>query len=86
MHCPVLPPPLWLPLQGMPSTSGSEPTLPGREDVISPGCSGTFSGLIGLVVGAAVWFLLGIAWFQIHGRKGLVLAPEEQFAIAARKE
>ena len=38
------------------------------------------------MVGAAVWFLLGIAWFQIHGRKGLVLAPEEQFAIAARKE
>lgn len=32
------------------------------------------------VIGAAIWFLAGIAWFAMHGRKRLVLAPEEQFA------
>ncbi|HVW83811.1 MAG TPA: amino acid permease, partial [Bryobacteraceae bacterium] len=36
------------------------------------------------VVGAAVWFLLGIVWFQVHGRNHLVLAPEEEFARKAR--
>ncbi|MDQ1471161.1 MAG: ethanolamine permease [Bryobacterales bacterium] len=35
------------------------------------------------VVGALVWFLLGILYFQLRGRKHLVLAPEEQFAQAA---
>lgn len=36
------------------------------------------------VVGAAIWFLLGIAYFALHGRHHLVLAPEEQFAEEAR--
>jgi ethanolamine permease len=36
------------------------------------------------VVGAGVWFLLGILYFQFHGRKQLVLAPEEKFALEAR--
>jgi hypothetical protein len=34
-------------------------------------------------VGAAVWFVAGILYFQFHGRKYLVLAPEEEFARAA---
>jgi ethanolamine permease len=35
------------------------------------------------VIGAAVWFLAGIVYFQLHGRKNLVLAPEEEFARSA---
>jgi ethanolamine permease len=35
------------------------------------------------VVGALVWFLLGIVYFQFRGRKCLVLAPEEEFAQTA---
>ena len=37
------------------------------------------------VIGAAVWFLLGIAYFAFYARKNLVLSPEEEFAIAHRK-
>jgi ethanolamine permease len=37
------------------------------------------------VVGAAVWLLIGILWFQLRGRKYLILAPEEEFAIAAQR-
>lgn len=33
------------------------------------------------VIGAAVWFILGVIYFAVHGRKGLILAPEEEFAI-----
>jgi ethanolamine permease len=36
------------------------------------------------VVGAALWFLLGIGYFAFDGRKRLVLAPEERFAEEAR--
>jgi ethanolamine permease len=36
------------------------------------------------IVGAGIWFLLGILYFQFHGRKKLVLAPEERFALEAR--
>jgi ethanolamine permease len=36
------------------------------------------------VIGAAIWFLLGIAYFAFYGRTQLVLAPEEQFAEEAR--
>jgi ethanolamine permease len=32
------------------------------------------------VIGAAVWFLLGILYFAFRGRHQLVLAPEEKFA------
>src|SRR5215831_17772764 len=38
------------------------------------------------VIGAAVWFLLGIAYFAVHGRHGLVLAPEEEAALAHRRD
>jgi ethanolamine permease len=33
-----------------------------------------------VVVGAAIWFSLGIAYFALIGRRHLVLAPEERFA------
>ncbi|MBV8550550.1 MAG: amino acid permease [Acidobacteriaceae bacterium] len=36
------------------------------------------------VLGAAIWFLLGAAYFALHGCKQLVLAPEEKFAEEAR--
>jgi len=32
------------------------------------------------VLGAAIWFLLGILYFAFRGRHQLVLAPEEKFA------
>jgi ethanolamine permease len=38
------------------------------------------------VVGAAIWFLLGIGYYAVHARHRLVLAPEEQTAFAARQE
>ena len=34
------------------------------------------------VIGAAVWFLCGVGWFALHARKRLILAPEEEFALA----
>ena len=36
------------------------------------------------IMGAAVWFLLGIAYFALHARNRLVLSPEEQFAEEVR--
>jgi ethanolamine permease len=36
------------------------------------------------VIGAAIWFVLGVGYFALHGRKRLVLAPEERFAEEAR--
>jgi ethanolamine permease len=38
------------------------------------------------VIGAAVWFALGVAYFIAHARKRLVLAPEEAAAIRHREE
>jgi len=38
-----------------------------------------------VVIGAAVWYLLGIAYFAFVGRKQLQLSPEEQFAIDHEK-
>jgi ethanolamine permease len=38
------------------------------------------------LLGAAVWFLLGIVWFAAGGRQRLVLAPEEKFAEEVRAE
>jgi ethanolamine permease len=38
------------------------------------------------VIGAAIWFLLGIAYYALHARHRLVLAPEEAAAFALRKE
>jgi ethanolamine permease len=37
------------------------------------------------VLGAAVWFALGILWFAVKGRHNLVLAPEETFALNTKR-
>ena len=38
------------------------------------------------VIGAAIWMLLGVLYHAVHGRKGLVLAPEEEAAFRERGE
>lgn len=38
------------------------------------------------VIGAVVWFLLGIVYYAVYGRKKLVLAPEEAAAFRERRE
>ena len=38
------------------------------------------------VIGAAIWFLLGLGYYAVHGRHGLVLAPEEEAALRVRAE
>jgi ethanolamine permease len=38
------------------------------------------------VIGVALWFALGIAYFALIGRHRLVLSPEEAFALKARAE
>jgi len=40
----------------------------------------------GVVLGALIWYALGLAWFALVGRRQLVLSPEERFALAARSE
>jgi ethanolamine permease len=37
---------------------------------------------VNVVIGAAIWFALGIIYFAVVGRKNLVLSPEEEFAMA----
>ncbi len=39
-----------------------------------------------VVVGAAIWFALGLVYFAAYGRKRLVMAPEEAFAIKAKEQ
>ncbi len=36
-----------------------------------------------VVIGAALWYGLGLLWFALYARRKLVLAPEESFAISA---
>jgi ethanolamine permease len=38
------------------------------------------------VIGAAVWFLLGLGYYAAYGRHRLVLAPEEAAALEHRRE
>ena len=38
------------------------------------------------VIGAAVWFLLGIVYYAVRGRHQLVLSPEEESAFRERHE
>ena len=38
------------------------------------------------VIGAAVWFLLGIVYYAVRGRHRLVLSPEEESAFRERQE
>jgi ethanolamine permease len=37
------------------------------------------------VIGVAIWYGLAIIYFIVHGRKSLVLSPEEEFALKHRK-
>jgi ethanolamine permease len=37
------------------------------------------------VIGVAIWYALAIIYFAVHGRKNLVLSPEEEFALKHRK-
>ena len=39
-----------------------------------------------VVVGAAIWFALGLLYFAIWGRRRLVFAPEEEFALRHLQE
>ena len=39
-----------------------------------------------VVVGAALWFAAGLVWFALFGRRNLVFAPGEKFALRARSE
>jgi ethanolamine permease len=36
-----------------------------------------------VVIGAAIWYGLGLLWFAFYARHRLVLAPEESFALSA---
>jgi len=36
-----------------------------------------------VVIGAAIWYGLGLLWFAIYARRKLVMAPEETFALSA---
>lgn len=38
------------------------------------------------VIGVAIWFACGIAYFALRGRHRLVLSPEEAFAVGVRRE
>lgn len=37
------------------------------------------------VIGAAIWFLCGVAYFAFYARHRLVLSPEEEFALAQQE-
>jgi ethanolamine permease len=37
------------------------------------------------VIGAAVWFALGVAYFAVYAKNHLILSPEEEFALAIRQ-
>jgi ethanolamine permease len=36
-----------------------------------------------VVIGAAIWYGLGLLWFALYARRKLVRAPEEAFALSA---
>jgi ethanolamine permease len=38
-----------------------------------------------VVLGAAIWYGLGLLWFALYARRKLVLAPEESFAVSASR-
>jgi ethanolamine permease len=39
-----------------------------------------------VVIGAAIWFLAGVIYFAAYGRKRVVKAPEEEFALKAAQK
>lgn len=38
------------------------------------------------IVGTAIWYLLGLAYFALIGRRRLVYSPEEEFAVRERQK
>ena len=38
-----------------------------------------------VVIGAAIWYVLGLLYFALHGRHHLVLSPEEEVAVRANE-
>ena len=38
------------------------------------------------IIGVAIWFLCGLVYFAVYGRKTLVYSPEEEFAIQQLQE
>ena len=38
------------------------------------------------VIGAAIWFLCGIAYYACYGRHRLILSPEEEFALGQQEK
>ena len=38
------------------------------------------------VIGVVIWYAIAIAYFALHGRKRLVLSPEEDFALKHRRD
>ncbi len=39
-----------------------------------------------VVVGAAVWYALGLVYFALYGRRRLVYSPEERFAVERERQ
>ena len=39
-----------------------------------------------VVIGAAIWYGLGLLWFALYARRRLVRAPEESFALEAHEQ
>jgi ethanolamine permease len=37
------------------------------------------------VIGAAIWFVCGIAYFAFYAHRRLILSPEEEFALAQQQ-
>ncbi|MEZ5873585.1 MAG: amino acid permease [Hyphomicrobiales bacterium] len=37
------------------------------------------------IIGVAIWYALTILYFAVHGRKTLVMSPEEEFAVRQRE-
>lgn len=38
------------------------------------------------VIGCAIWFVLGLAYFAVHARHHMVLSPEEEFALEQSRQ
>ena len=39
-----------------------------------------------VVIGATIWYALGLLWFALYARHRLVLALEESFAVTSHEE
>lgn len=66
-----------------PGRSG-EPLLDGFRALYGSAAANVLS-LCG-VIGAAIWYAIGIVYFAAHGRKAPVYSPEEDFAVKAQAQ